>query len=327
MPVRNGAATVARAVESVRAQTLTDWELVIVDDGSTDATDQVLARFTDGRIRTLRRPARGIVAALNEGVAAARAPLVARMDADDECHPERLARQVAALEADPALGLIGCRTGFGGDVASAGGYSRFVEWQNALTDARDLARERFVESPFAHPSVMFRRELVDRHGGYRDGDFPEDYELWLRWWDEGVVMSKLPEALLTWNDPPTRLSRTDPRYDPEAFYRVKAAYLARHLSRTIANRRVLVWGAGRPTRRRARYLTEHGATLAAWIDVDPAKQGRELYGLPVLSPGQVPPPADAFVLGYVATWGARAHIRSELAARGYREGPDFLMAA
>ena len=69
---------------------------------------------------------------------------------------------------------------------------------------------------------MFRRELVARHGGYRAGDFPEDYELWLRWLDAGVRMAKVPRPLLTWHDSTGRLSRTDARYDPEAFFRLKA---------------------------------------------------------------------------------------------------------
>lgn len=330
MPVRDAVTTVARAAESILAQTFASLELVAVDDGSVDGTraqlDAMAAR--DARVRVVAQPPLGIVTALNRGLAEARAPLVARMDADDECHPERLADQVALLDARPDVGMVGCLAGFGGDRAVSGGYSRFVEWQNELVHAADIARERFVESPFAHPSVVFRRVLVDLHGGYRDGPFPEDYELWLRWLDAGVTMTKVPRVRLTWHDPPTRLSRTDPRYDPEAFYRVKAEWLARHLARSVApDRRILVWGAGRPTRRRARYLTAHGTRLSGWVDIDPAKQGRELYGLPVLSPGQLPPAPEAFVLGYVASWGARAHIRSELAARGYREGPDFLMAA
>src|SRR2546425_6870649 len=102
---------------------------------------------------------------------------------------------------------------------------------------------------------MFRRELLNKHGGYREGDFPEDYELWLRWLDAGVTMAKVPRVLLTWNDAPERLSRTDRRYDVEAFYRCKAFYLARWLKRHVdASRPLLVWGAGRPTRKRAEHL-------------------------------------------------------------------------
>ena len=105
-----------------------------------------------------------------------------------------------------------------------------MAWTNGLLTHEEIALARFVESPLAHPSVMFRRSLVERWGGYAEGAFPEDYELWLRWLDAGVRMEKLADPLLIWNDSPTRLSRRDPRYAAEAFYRVKARYLARWLA-------------------------------------------------------------------------------------------------
>ncbi len=105
LPVRNAAATLPAALESLRAQTLTDWECLIVDDGSHDASPAVAARFAarDTRFRLLRRQARGLVAALNEGLAVARGGFIARLDADDTCPPERLAEQAARLEREAGL--------------------------------------------------------------------------------------------------------------------------------------------------------------------------------------------------------------------------------
>ncbi|MEY4006785.1 MAG: hypothetical protein RLZZ221_2881 [Verrucomicrobiota bacterium] len=261
MPVRDGARTVARAVDGVRAQTFHDWELIAVDDGSRDGTAEILKAFarTDPRIRVLVRPREGIVAALNAGIAAARGELVARMDADDEMHPERLAEQVALLDSPASCdtGVVGCLVEHGGDAQAAAGYALHVAWLNSLVTPEEIALNRFVESPLAHPSVMFRRELVERHGGYRDGSFPEDYELWLRWLDAGVRMAKVPRVLLRWNDPPERASRTDPRYSPEAFFSTKAPW---------------VWGAGRPTRKRADLLAAEGIPIAGYIDIDPASR-------------------------------------------------------
>lgn len=333
MPVRNALATLERAVASLTAQTWPEWEVVAVDDGSTDGSGEWLeARArADRRLRVLRSEPRGIVAALEAGLGAARGEYVARMDADDVSHPERLAEQVAFLEAEAncAIGLVGCGVEFGGDRVASAGYALHVDWLNVLTTPEAIALNRFVESPFAHPSVMFRRELVSHHGGYRDGDFPEDYELWLRWLDAGVRMAKVPRTLLTWHDPPTRLSRTDARYDPEAFFRLKAAWIARELGRAARGRPVWVWGAGRPTRKRAAHLTAHGVAIAGYIDVDakkftPALGGR---GVPVVGPDAVPAPTEAFVLGYVSSRGAREYIREALRGRGFEEGRDFLMGA
>lgn len=329
LPVHNAAATVARAVASVQRQSYGNWELELVDDGSTDGTDALLEALAheEPRIRLSRRGHEGIVAALNAGLAAARGELIARMDADDECSPERLRMQVEFLRAHPGIGVVGCLVSHGGDRRTQEGYARHVDWLNSLVTPEAIALNRFVESPFAHPSVIFRRDAVVRHGGYRAGDFPEDYELWLRWAEAGVRMAKVPETLLTWTDTPGRLSRRDPRYRSTAFYQIKAGYLGRAISRVLQGRPLLVWGAGRPTRKRAAHLEAHGLAISGYVDIDPAKTGRTLAGRRVASPDELPPPSEVFVLGYVGSRGARDLIRRLLHRKGYVEGRDFLMGA
>ncbi|MFM9080169.1 MAG: glycosyltransferase [Opitutaceae bacterium] len=337
LPAGDAAGTVARAVEGVRAQTFPDWELIAVDDGSRDGTAAVVAAAAHGdpRVRVVTRPREGIVAALNAGLAVARGQLVARMDADDEMHPERLAEQVAFLDVaeNRDIGVAGCLVEHGGDARAAAGYALHVAWLNSLVTPDEIALNRFVESPLAHPSVMFRRELADLHGGYRDGPFPEDYELWLRWLDAGVRMAKVPRVLLRWNDPLERASRNDPRYSPAAFFATKAPWIARWLRRHAIGagdaRRLLVWGAGRPTRKRADLLAAEGIEIAGYVDIDPRKATRAIGGTgkPVLLVDELPPPAETFILGYVASRGARDLVRSALNHRGHVEGRDFLMCA
>lgn len=333
LPVHNGAASVAAAIASVRAQTFPDWELIVIDDGSTDETHDIVAATAreERRLKLVRQARGGIVAVLNAGLAAARGEFVARMDADDVSHPERLAEQEAFLRApeNRDVGLVSCLVEFGGDRAANEGYALHVDWINSLRTPEQIALNRFVEAPFAHPSVMFRRACVERCGAYRSGDFPEDYELWLRWLDAGVRMAKVPRTLLRWNDSVGRLSRVDARYDPEAFFRVKAEWIAREVRRIVGSRRVLVWGAGRPTRKRAAHLEAEGLRIAGYVDVDPKKTTGALggTGLPVISPAELPRPDDAFVLGYVSSRGAREFIRTALGTRGYAEGRDFLMCA
>ncbi len=334
LPVRDAVTTVARAIESIRGQTFVDWELIVVDDGSQDGTDAVLAGLarTDARIRVIEQGRLGVAAAFNAGLAVARGEYVARMDADDESHPERLAAQVAFLDApeNADVGVAGSLVEFGGDRATRGGYALHVDWLNTIVTPEQIALHRFEESPLANPSVMFRRELVARHEACRDGDFPEDYELWLRWLDAGVRMAKVPRVLLRWNDPPTRLTRTDARYAPEAFFRVKAEWIARWLVREFkAARPVWIWGAGRHTRKRAEHLTAHGVSIGGYIDVDAKKTGRGIggTGLPVIAPAALPAPGGIFVLSYVTTRGAREYNRAALMACGYVEGRDFLMCA
>ena len=331
IPVYNAEHCVARCTRSILEQSLADLECILVDDGSTDDTVAqlgVLAR-ADSRVHIVRlRENAGIVPALQRGIAEARSDLIARMDADDKAHPERLRLQCGFLNRHPDIGLAGCRVSFDGNRGTQKGYALYVDWINGLLTPEQIALNRFVESPFAHPSVVFRRHVYEQFGGYREGPFPEDYELWLRWLDHGVAMAKLPETLLAWADPPGRLSRTDPRYSFDAFYRCKAVFLARWLAAHNPHHpRIVVWGAGRQTRKRADMLVEHGVRITHYVDIDPKKLGQTIHGRPVLSQEELPKPGEAFLVSYVASRGAREDIRNRLRGRGFREGRHFILAA
>ncbi len=175
---------------------------------------------------------------------------------------------------------------------------------------------------------MFRAELPRLHGSYRDGPFPEDYELWLRWLEAGERMAKVSEELLVWRDPPGRLSRSDPRYSTEAFYRVKAGYLARWLAaHNPRHPQVAIIGSGRPSRKRAERLAEHGVVIEAYVDIDPRKVGKRIHGRPVLHRDELGAPGTRFAVSYVASRGAAGDIRRFLEGRGWVLGRDFLLAA
>lgn len=324
LPARNADETLPAALQSLTDQTFQDWEAWLVDDGSTDATGAVMRAWAeqDARFKVFSQPPLGLVAALNAAVAQAKGSLIARMDADDLCAPLRFEKQVAALNADKALGLIACQVNFGGNRETHPGYAHHVDWLNGLISPEEHRLNRFVESPVAHPSVMWRREISDRLGAYREGDFPEDYELWLRWLDQGVKMAKVPEPLLTWNDSPERLSRTDARYRTAAFYELKCHYLAGVLP---ADRPLWLWGSGRSTRRRFDRLEALCGPFAGFVDVDPRKVGRRLQGRPVISPDALP--SEALVLAGVGVRGARERIAARLHASGRRAGSDFWLCA
>lgn len=330
VPVFNAEETIEEAIESLLQQELQDFELIVVNDGSTDQTGQVVDRLAgrDRRVRLICEPRRGIAETLNRGVEEAKGSYVARMDADDSSLPQRLRLQSGFLDRNRHIGLVASRVIFGGEHDSNRGYASYVQWSNSVLDTKEIALQRFVEAPIVHPSVMFRRELVDQFGGYQPGDFPEDYELWLRWLDKGVLMQKLPEPLLIWNDGSSRLSRTDPRYERERFFEIKAPYLARWLeSNNPFHPAIWLIGAGRTARRRAQKLEEAGIEIAAYVDIDPKKVGRAIQGRPVIHRKDLPPPGVCFLLSYVGSRGARREIRQFVEECGYRMGNDFLLAA
>lgn len=325
LPFRNAAPTIGACLASIRHQRFADYELIAVDDGSADESGAIVAAAAaaDPRVRLLSPGRLGLVGALNYGLAAARAPLVARMDADDLMHPDRLGLQRAALDEQPELALIACRVALFPRRAVRAGYREYLRWQNSCLSPADVATNIYVESPFAHPSVMFRRDLVMGLGGYADGPFPEDYELWLRMHHAGLAMAKLPRVLLAWREGEGRASRNDPRYSREAFDVLRARYLAAD-PRLAQGRPLVYWGAGRRTRLRARHLIERGFAPSAWIDIDPKKIGHVVGGAPVHAPEWLADAPRPFVLVYVTNHGAYDFIAPILRGYGYRPGEDFL---
>ena len=331
MPVKNAAKTVKRAICSIQSQTLESWELVIVDDHSTDQTRQIVNDLSarDHRIRALKSGGRGIADALNTGISQSQCRYIARMDADDVSMATRLEKQISFLNENPEIGLVATRVNFKGNTLSHQGYAHYVDWTNSLVTSKDIRTHRFIESPIAHPSVMFRRNLTKKSENiYQSGHFPEDYELWLRWMDEGVKMAKLPEFLVDWYDLPDRLSRTDKRYSPSAFYETKAIYLASWISRFVsADRPIWIWGAGRVSRRRSQMLANLGITFSGLIDIDPHKVGGSANELPTISHRDIPVSEDPYIISYVGNRGAREDIFRYLKSLGFMEERDFLMAA
>jgi glycosyltransferase involved in cell wall biosynthesis len=175
MSVHNGAPLVAEAVASILGQSDGDLELIVVDDGSTDATAELLAAVDDPRLRPQRQARTGLTRALNRALAVARGPLVARLDADDVALPERLARQRAFLAAHPEVGLLGTAAR---EEDPGGGPARVV--QPPTADAA-LRRALIRTNPFVHSSVIVCRELLEQAGGYDERlAVAQDYDLWMR---------------------------------------------------------------------------------------------------------------------------------------------------
>ena len=174
MPVRNAAATLDACLDSIQAQTLSDFEVVVVDDASEDGSRALVAARADGdaRIRLLPGRRSGLVACLNAGLGAARAPLVARMDSDDIMARERLALQERYLREHGCVDVVASRVRAIPRDALGAGMREYLRWQNACLSPRSMRDEIYVECPLTHPSVMYRRAVVDAAGGYRDGDFP-----------------------------------------------------------------------------------------------------------------------------------------------------------
>ncbi len=323
MPARNAARTVRAAAASILRQTERDLSLVAVDDGSTDGTAAVLGALAerDRRIVLVRGPGEGIARALNRGLAACDAEIVARMDADDVALPARLAHQLEALARDASLVAVGSRVRLFPRRDVRAGMTRHAAWLNGLTSPDLVRRDLFVEAPLVHPAAAIRRAALDRVGGWRDGPFPEDYDLWLRLAEAGGSMTNVALTLLGWRESAGRLTRTDPRYALERHVALKCAALARG---PLAGRReVAVWGAGETGKAFADALSREGISTELFVEVDRKKIGRTVRGAPVVSYEDVGRARGLPLLVAVGAPGARDLIRAELGRRGFEETRDY----
>jgi glycosyltransferase involved in cell wall biosynthesis len=324
LPVRNEEKYLPQALDSIFRQTKQSWELIAVDDGSTDGTGAILDHFSsrDPRIRVLRPEKRGLVSALNTGLGACRAHLVARMDGDDISHPARLEIQTAFLNAHPGVGLVACSFRNFPRHNLKSGMLNYELWQNDLLTHDLIVRDLFVESPFIHPSVMFRRDAVLDVGGYRDLGWAEDYDLWLRLASAGTLFARIPHYLFFWRERPERATRTLSQYTTEAFRACKVHHLTQGFLK--CTREVVLAGAGREGRAWSRALAKERIRVACWADVDPRKIGQTLHGALVFSHKEIKAGNGLKVLATVGTPGARDQMRIWAGQAGFTEGNDFL---
>lgn len=224
MPVHNGGAWLRAALDSILAQDFPDFELLAIDDASTDDSPQVLQAYAEreSRMRVLHPPQRGLVAALNCGIAAARAPFLARLDADDCARPQRLGRQLRYLEAHPDIGVLGTWA----ETIDEGGT--VIGRLTPETAPHKLKVLLARTNPFVHSSIMARADLVRRLGGYRAAfEAAEDHDLWLRM-SEMAETANLPEFLTLY-----RWHRANVSQRKE----IRAAFSVRLAQRSAAARR------------------------------------------------------------------------------------------
>ena len=304
IPVRDGGRWLAEAVTSALTECGNEDEVVLVTDGSVDGAVEALPPHP--KLRTLHQSKQGLVAALEYGRRECRGQYIARLDADDIARPGRLDHQIAALDTDSSLAAVGGRATLFTDRGPAPkGMQLYVDWVNNLDDPH---REILVESPLLHPAVTFRAAQIEHAGGYRSGEIPEDYDLWLRLVADGFRIANVPHEVVSIRDHSGRLTRTDSRYSRTAFNICRRDFLQ---TTVLAEpRRVVLWAGVRGGRPWLRWLKTGGHRVIAVIDITKSTVRSDV---PVLPPAALPDLDLDMLLVAVGARGARDRIRNELA--------------
>lgn len=327
LPFYNAGFNLSHAIQSILKQTYSSWELILVNNGSTDISPDVAEQFTkiDNRIALINEPQKGIVSALNTGLSHCKGDYIARMDADDVSLPTRLELQYNLLKQNPDLDLTSGIVRYISDNKNdTTGFQLYVDWINKLITHEDIYMNQFIESPLAHPSVMFTKKTLLKYGNYRDGNFPEDYEMWLRWLSMGARCQKIEKEVLLWYDNPLRLSRCDKRYNKQAFSLIKIEYLDKWLKNHNSHFPFLcIWGAGKIGRRNSRLLEKRGHKIIFFIDIAEKRINQKNC----IHYSKLPIAGEHFVVSFVNNRGVAGLIRHELNEKGYKEGVNFIMAA
>jgi glycosyltransferase involved in cell wall biosynthesis len=326
LPFYNADKNLERAIASVLDQSFIDFECILVNNNSTDKSIEIASNFCkkDKRCQLKQEQKQGVVHAHNHGMKYARGRYVVRMDADDWSFPERLTKQFEFLENNTEYDVVAGIADYIPHKPETSGFERYVKWSNSIIEFKEIYTKQFIESPIINPTVMWRRDVSERYGCYADGDFPEDYELWLRWLEKGVKFYKIPDTVLKWYDSENRLTRIDPKYSDDAFFKIKTKYLATWLkSHNPFYPNIMVWGASKISRKRARLLENHGIHVTGYIDIS---EKRRLHKK-IIYFKNIPSPQEIFILVYLKEETMRANTQRFLHKKGFIEGKSYLLVS
>lgn len=280
VPFKNTAEFLPECLRSVINQSYPYWELLIVDDGSSDESYSIVASFskTEPRIQLFKNVGVGIIKALQTAFKKSRGEYITRMDSDDIMVQNKLELLLNDLithgKQHLAIGLVNyfSKSGIGD------GYSKYEAWINSLSLEGTNYSEIYKECVIPSPCWMIHREDLVAAGAFDSEIYPEDYDLAFRFYEYGYKCIPCDKVLHKWRDYPERSSRTDPHYSPDYLLDIKLFYFLK--LDYDDSRPLTIWGAGDKGKRIAKGLIEKNIPFH-WICDNPKKIGRDIYGKPL----------------------------------------------
>lgn len=277
MPFKNAIPFLRESIGSIINQDYTDWELVAVNDHSSDNSENIAQSFAinDPRVRVIANSGKGIIAALQTGLEHSNGTFISRMDADDIMPAGRLKKMVTALvDSDEKTVVTGLVKYFSKDQVTQG-YINYERWLNDVQLQNTHCSNIYRECVVASPNWIMRRHELLALGGFGDLSYPEDYDLVFKWYLSQFKFKVIPEITLLWREHLQRTSRNSPHYKQKAFFKLK---LQRFVEKELqANDELLLWGTGRKGKISAKILTGLKVPFR-WIDLKPETHNYEIYG-------------------------------------------------
>lgn len=276
MPVRNGLPYLEECLNSIIAQTETDWELMVVNDHSTDLTYQTLLAFSklDNRISISNAEGKGIIDALQQAYMKTSGEYITRMDADDIMPPNKLELMQKMIQENPHSVITGKIKYIGENLRE--GYKNYEIWMNTLMADNSHYEQIYRECVIPSPAWMIERHLFDEVDGFTPNTYPEDYDLTLRFYAHHIPIVAVKEVVHIWRDYQERTSRNDPNYAFNAFEELKTDYFLKvdyHQEKEL-----VLWGGGKKGKNIAALLQKHQIKFR-WACNNPKKIGQDIYGL------------------------------------------------
>ena len=311
MPVRNAAVYLPECIESIIAQSHSDWELIAVDDHSADGSYAILKNYagSEKRIRVIKNQGRGITPALISGYNLARGSYVSRMDADDKMPIDKLLTLKNALDLDGqghvATGLVL----YFADYPLGDGFKNYELWLNSLTRRNNNLTEIYKECPIASPNWLMYRTDFDKCGAFHSDSYPEDYDLVFRMRAAGMQVTGVPQLTHKWRDSKNRASRTDDNYADNRFSTMKVKYFLQQ--DYSAEETLVLWGAGPKGKALAKELTNNDINFS-WISNNTKKIGHNIYGTVVAPISNLRQLGNCQIIIAVSQQGAKAEILATL---------------
>ncbi len=322
MPVKNTSKYLAICINSILSQTYQNWELIAVNDGSSDNSFEILSSYAnqDKRIKTLQNTGEGIIDALRLAYKNSYGYFITRMDSDDVMPPDKLEVMINSLllkkEGNIALGLVN----YFSETGISEGYRKYEEWINQLTCKGENYKELYKECVIASPCWMVYRTDFEKCGAFNTNIYPEDYDLVFRFYEHNLKCIPSNKILHLWRDYPTRTSRTHEHYADSSFIEIKVYYFLK--LNYIHTRPLVVWGAGKKGKLTAKLFIRNKIPFF-WICDNPKKIGKVIYNQKLLAVTALDFIKNSQSIITVANPNAQKEIKNYLEQRNCQSMEDY----